>query len=773
MAQIQLDDLERTNKGREMIRSIMGDIRDRSIWLRKREIHRNLYYDNGRRLDVHWQGASDIHLPVIFEKIETMVPKLVTAFFGVDPIVTVRRPADDFDQEDTKTQEQFANWALRYDIPNFFSVVTSWFRNMLIDGVGVIKIRWERKWRDSCETHALKRDTRKGEVLPASSLMADQDTPKSNLELLGDIFGLEDIKRIDEIAPNTFNVDFVEDRRLFEDIRVEFRDSEYIDEINAIVYRPILIQDNPIIEVVEAEDFIVPYRTSNIQTAPRFAYQYWLTKEEIVQKTKIKDPRFRWDLTEEDIQRLEVGTGFPMEEIPENRRSKRVKDEIIGEFPNTLIHRKGNRYLILEFYQTDYSSENPREMVYQIPYILKKVAHAGYLDDFCPHGHRPFATIHFQSVSDRFYVPGMAERLGAINIQVNTTINQVNDNMELINNPIYFYVPAAMNIDPGILKNMPPGTGIPIHDPNAIHFPTWGQTPLANMQVMESIMMFADRITGLSPMSSGSSQMRNAPRTARGTLALISEGNIKTDILVTMAQEEGWSELLYQLFGLYAKFMPDEKWFWATGKDRAHRPVSISTKMLRGKFEFLWRGNATNTNPEVQRTLAQVRYNTAIANPLYQMDPGAMRELLRDFLMHFSEGTDVDMLLPNLPGMGTASHAPMTQRDENTTMAHGIPIEVLPTDNHQEHIQELDKFVNSQGFNMLPESLVALYVAHKQQHMSNMMAQMAQQQRAQIASGGTGEMDMMEGGGGGEQNVPQGMTLTGGTDLAALGGGVV
>ncbi len=752
---IILDIETRQTRGRELIRDITGNIRDHSIWLRKREICRNLYLDNGRRLDVHWAGASNIHLPVIFEKVEAMVPKLVNAFFGIDPIVSVSRPAGEYNPDETKEHEWFANWALRYDIPDFFVTVTSWFRNTLLDGVGVVKTRWKREWRDTCEIYALKRDTRKGEPLGASGLIADADTPKTNLDFFDELFGVKNIMTLEETGAG-FTLDIVEDRRLVRDIRVEFHDSEFVDEIEAHVFRPVLCADNPVVEVVEGEDLIVPYRAANIQTAPMIAHQYWLTKEEIIARGQSDNSRDRWDITEDDAARIESGTGYPQEEIQENRTSKRSKDEAIGEFPNTLVHRKGNKYLILEVYKTEWENGKRREVIYQIPYLLKKIVHAAYLDEACPHGRRPFATIHYQSASDRFYVPGMAERLADINIQVNTTINQVNDNQELINNPIFFYVPGGMNVDPDTLKNIPPGTGIPVHDPGAVTIPQWTQTPLANMSMLESVMMFADRITGLSPMSSGSSQMRNAPRTARGTLALISEGNVKTDIIVKMAQEEGWTELMVQLFGLYERYLSGEKWFWVIGADKTRHPASIMPKMLRGRFEYIWQGNTTNSNPEVQRTLAQLRYNTAVANPLYQYDMVAMRELLRDFLMHFSEGTNPDTILPNLPGQGTASHMPMSQKDENVSMNHGIIIEPLMTDNHQQHIADLDAAVAGAAFEQLPQHVVSLYATHKQRHMQMMADAAAQQRVAQLNSRG-----------GAEQSVPQGDAM------ATMEGGVM
>jgi len=367
---------------------------------------------------------------------------------------------------------------------------------------------------------------------------------------------------------------------------------------------------------------------------------------------------------------------------------------------------------------------------------IQAIAHVTHLDVVHPHGHRPFSAMHFVSPTDRFYTQGVAEILAPINIQVNTTINQINDAQELQNNPFGFYQPAGMTADHETLQSIPPGTLIPTNDIQSVIFPRWGTQPLANGNVIDSVLLFADRIS-VSPFSGGNTQVRNAPRTARGTLALISEGNVKSDLLVAMAQREGWREVLFQITGLYRENLTDEKYFWATGRDKKSYAEMIAPRQLKGKFEFTFTGNTTNTNPEVQRTLSQIRYQTGVANPLYQFDMVALRELLRDFYQHFSEGSDITKFLPKLPQSGIESHAPMGQKDELAIMRLGQPIDVLQTDNDAQHIDTLDRFMaDGPSTATLSREAVAFIFDHRRRHVAQL--QLKQQQAAVQDNNGIG-----------------------------------
>ena len=771
---IQLDEQKREARGRDLCKLIDMDIRDRQHALQKRMVARNLYYGLYDR-QTKRRGASNIHLPVLEEKVEGMVPKLSNAFHGAEPIVHVKRVQAEFDEVQTENNERFLNWAVETDIPNFYDVTEAWFRNTLLDGTSVLKVYWERVTRNTVEISGRQAMWRQGEV-DFSGTLIEQDRPRFIIEVMADQFpGLQDVRRedgeMDDMLPaadavgNRYRVDFLEDRRMYEDILVEVAESEFFDEVDLYVYRPIIKANRPRVEVVEYEDLIVPYRTWDLQEAERVTHRYWLTLAEF----RTQAEKEGWELSDEDWERIESAsrTADRHEQDPLDRSMKRQKDAAVGEHPEN-GGGKGSledpdapyvdgKIMMYEVYVTEDLNEDGEyeEVVHQIPVCLKKVVKSHYLEELFPHGRRPFPAAHYLRISDRWYARSLGEQLTPINLEVNAIVNMVNEAQELINNPFFFYVPHANTVDPEVLEDIQPGEGVPVSDVNAVFFPKFPQEPLANLSAVDSMLLFADRLT-IAPQAVGSSQVRNAPRTARGTLALLSESGIKTDIIITGLQKGGWRELFHQIHKLYHAFGDQSKWFHVTGEQHPRR---ITPEEMRGQFDYTFHGNSVNTNREVLRSIAQVRYSTLVANPLYSMDLNALLALTRDFLRHFGEGTDVDKLMPKLPGQG-GSHPPMDQRTELQIMAAGRPIEVLPTDDHVRHLDEIEKFQRSPAFEQLPQWAVGMIAAHQQQHM------LLLQQMAQTQGGPLG------GGAGMANNIPTGMSnAQTQTDLNAMEGG--
>lgn len=777
----------RMSRGKWLLAEIRQAIRDRSSLDDKLGLVRALYWMDKAPGAVPWAGASDVHLPVIYEKIEASVPKTVNAFWGTEPIVHVKRVPNEYMPEETDNAERLINWGIDEDIyPNFYDTSESWFRNTLRDGMSTVKIYWIRVWEKTVEIHKVKGMYNEGEMTVHGVTTLDA-RPKDALEILYEIFGQASTKHgmlgwgenkrvkfpiydetFPELTGRSFDIDFIEERRRLYCTAV-FKPSEYVDEINVHVYRKILKHDRPCVEVVEHEDLIVPYRTQNLQEADWVAQQYWLTYPEVLQRVESG----LFDIDEEQLKKLKAyANGKSQEELEDNGDLKEQKDRIIGEQTNVSNNGMANdddgepdqftnlnKLLFFEVYMRDDADQDgdPIEVVYHLCYDLQCIVASDYLSELFPHNRRPFATLKYKSISDRWYGQGIGEILVPIQLEVNTIVNYINNNQELINNPFFFYVPAATMVDPGIMKGISPGDGVPIGDINGVMFPKFQQEPLANLSAMDTLLLFADRIT-ISPMAAGSPQVRNAPRTARGTLSLLSEGNIQLDNIITRWQRTGWEELMHQLMGLYQYYLPEEKYVYVTGDNGSIASKKVSPADIRGRWMFTFTGNTVNTNREVLRTIAQVRYNTIMTHPDMAQDPVARREALKDLLRHFSEGSDIDRLMPALPGQGAYSHPPMTQDAENMSMLNGLSVDALPTDDHAAHLQTIERFTNSQTFETMAQDRVILFAMHQKQHMEMMQQQSRMGQ--QPVSPGMGN------------NVPTGISQAGGSDLSSLEGGV-
>jgi len=775
---MELDEGFRHQRGQLFVELVDQDVHD--SWGRYDQVreHRSLYYGTASAdMVLPWKGASNIHLPVMQEKVETLVPMVMAAFWGVEPVVNVERSPDEYLPEQTDDVETFLNFVVTKDIPNLHETTECWVRNMGLDGMSVIKPSWERLHRDVSHIHTLKsmydanEDTAAGQPAPEARM-------KSAVELLVDIFGpveaptgLIDAIQVggeeDGESPigTEWMVQFLEDRIVYTGY-VRFLAGIRMDEVRANVRRRILERDGVRVDVLEYEDIIVPYRTADLQSADRVTQRYWVTIEEVEELARSGE----WSLTDDDLALLRAqgtrefiadGTDPQLQtqkdgvvgEITGLRSEKRSADKSYPSYDKNKIH------VYLVHTRDVVEAGGPRvEVIYHIPHALKKVVKADYLDEVYPHGRRPFICAKYLPMSDRWAALGIGDQLTAINLEINAIINYVNNNQELINNPFFFYEPTAFNADSEGIAKLRPGQGIPVLSVQGISFPAFPQQPLANMQELSTLLMFGDRVT-LSPLNAGSSQMKNAPQTARGTLALLGEGHIKTDMLITRLQRGPWTELIEQVFGLYQEFMPDEKWYYITRSDTKRRPNRVTKSMMRGRYEFTFKGNTVNTNREVMRSMAQVRYNMVMTHPDYSTDFSVRREALRDLLKWWGDGVDISRLIPQPPGMSGYDHPPMSQQQENKALELGVPVMVLPTDAHADHLMVMDAFEKGQAFALMPAHAVGLWAMHKQQHMEQLKAQMSQQT---MPVGGTAG-----------NNVPiQGMSLAGGgNELGQLEGG--
>ena len=743
---IPLTDEEQVEKGGDLVKLIEMDVRDRVAQLHRIRFVRRAYYGPSDADSFNWdEAAANIELRVVTEKIEGAVPKISSAFWNADPIVNVHNVSRSVDEEAVDNNQAYVNYLFDQGIEDIYATTQMWFRNSHLDGTSCLKVWYEYTTRPTVVCERMKLWWMEGDM-DLTGQPVPQQRVKLPIEVLMEYFGpfvgpgpvsrgILDIEEVDvpvdqesDFDGTAFRVTFVEDSRVFENVLVRFDQSDRTDEIILKVHRHIPVHDGVRVEVVEFEDLIVPFRTNNLQRAPRVAHQYWLTMKEV--EAKVKSGEF--DLSDDDLDKMRATlSGDRMEELQDNKVLRDQKDQVNAEHGkwnsgSAMTHLEeysDNKLLFFEVYcRDDVTGDGASEVIYQIPYCLKRIIAAEFLEEKFPHGRRPFPDLHYMRVSDRWASISMGEILAPIQIEVNTIVNMVNDAQELLNNPFFFYVPSAFGNDPEGLNGIEPGQGIPIGDPNGVIFPTFPQQPLANLSAVDSMLLFADRLTISPQASSGSNQTRNAPRTARGTLALLSEGNVKTDMFVDDAGRGGFPELAHQIHALESEFGPDEKFFYVTGEAKQ---LKITQKELRGRFMYKFHGNSVNTNREVMRTIAQTRFATLSPDPLYQMDLTARQHLVDDFLRHFSEGADIEKLKPRMPGQG--DRLPLPPDTAVRMMMQGVPIQAHPMEDHAAYVSHIDRLMQGKEFEMMPEFAVALIAANYQQHSQLQQQQMTQQ----------------------------------------------
>ncbi len=732
---------------------------DRSEFLQRRIEVRDLYYKEPGIFEVvddePWEGAADIHVPVITEKVETAVPKTLSAMWRAHPFVNVQAPGDKIDNFGLKNIEVFAGWAFRHDIEDFYETFENFLRNMFIDGTSIAKTTWDRRFRRAIDPYIVKNSYKEGD-LDALGNQIEMGRRKTDVELITEVLGFGDVSNSTiNVTPQRkkegYDVRFTEAGRIYDGF-ASIEQSEVIDESIIRIHRKVIEYDAPKVENVELDHLLVPYRTKNIREAKWVAHKTWYSLSEVTKKVS----KGEWSMTKEELAHLAT-LGRNADEKSELAVQK---DKMIGESGNTgteLVETpeaqaKGfdpNHILIWEFYVKDFSDkqDDPVDVIHFIVDETEMIVGTLYHDEVFPHGKRPFAVGKYIPIPGRFYGWGMADLLFGINEGIDHTMSLVHNLTELIAHPFYFYTPYAATSNDKTLKGIRPGEGIPTSDVNGVRFVEFAQQPLQILHTsFDTLLGYGDRLT-FSPTVGGSTNYRNAPRTAKGTMALMGAAEEHLSTVVEQLQETGWRTIVEQVMSLYGLFVATDKWFRITGETQPRR---LNPRDLRHNLQYSFSGSLTSVNRDIQRQLARERYITARTDPLYNGDPRARRNLLESFLRQFSDGTDVEKEIPSLPGEGGFSHDPMEQDDEIQAMIMGMRVEVLPIDDHKKHMADIQKFKSSDAFNSLPGTVVAMIAEHHNQHQSSMQQALAvgQQQAA------TGQAPTQPDQGGGDP-VPQ------------------
>jgi hypothetical protein len=266
-----------------------------------------------------------------------------------------------------------------------------------------------------------------------------------------------------------------------------------------------------------------------------------------------------------------------------------------------------------------------------------------------------------------------------------------------------------------------------------------------------------ERLTSASNyFQGGAPSTPNAPRTFGATAAILQEGQINYDLHIKRYQGS-LIETFESAKNLYAHFKRGKLEFMAPG---ASTLSTIDVDTLRENYGVTAKSNAQNTNRAIQQQFNAILYQNLMQSPLFMTDATAMYNLTRRFaLAHDYLEFDKDVPRP-AQAMG---HAPMDQIEEIEYMRFGTNIVPLPMDNHEEHMQIIQQYMQGELSLELPPEVIPVLISHLTMHQQ--MA--AMMQRAKMVSGGSGQTQPAMGGPGGiaspnsEQQIPGGSPSAG------------
>lgn len=450
------------------------------------------------------------------------------------------------------------------------------------------------------------------------------------------------------------------------------------------------IYDGPTTEVVDVRDFFWHEAATSLENADYLIHRSWM----------------RWDQIEDAFANEAFGPergGWTMEQI-----KKRIgdKDENGASFTEELggresslfnMDRTKNRLEVLEIW------DQQRKRVVT---VLNRTALLAARDYPFWHEKAPFVACVTQP--DLFMIPGISvvEKIKDLQSALWTTMNQRIDNLNLVNNAIFWFRPDIEDIDEYTFE---PGARWPVEDPTQIQ--AWAPNPMPAEVSLGAEQLFKGDLQNLAggfPFSSGTDSGNVDQTTATG--ASLVTGLAQRSVNLAKGRiRQAFSEIGDQRLILNMQFIREPMVVPVLGIDDEEILHEIWPEILAGDYSITQEitSDAATKQEEQASAQAQLQMAMALAPILAQLSQAGAARMINmdafteDFLKAFGvEDTERYFVSqqpapPPTPGGGPPGGTPPPPGGSGGVTAPSPPVESSPAAQMQQHLATRGGVVNS------------------------------------------------------------------------------
>lgn len=396
---------------------------------------------------------------------------------------------------------------------------------------------------------------------------------------------------------------------------------------------------------------------------------------------------------------------------------------------------------------SNYAARERREVELVIRYIpeLGRIIGVQRLDEMYPRKakRRPF--VETSLVKDgSYWCPGFGELLEAAEEEL-TTNHRLGTKAGMLSvGPLIFYKPSS-GFDPETFV-YEPGQSVACEDPNGVKVVNLAADLTYTQMKEQAVIAYAERVTGQTDMNIGRAVDRpNAPRTAKQTMALLGEGDIRASLELTALRED-WGEILLHFWELYQEYAPAKLFFRVTEEDAdglldiRKGAAYMTADELGSRYDFVFKFATSASSKESGKQNQLALYQLDLQNPLIIQNPRALWKLLDRIHKAFNDDRFVD-LVPEPPDLGM----PKNPREEYTMALQGKDLFVNPLDNDQLHLLDHNKRIEDMRADpdrdedafrsMVLHVMEHVEQAEKKKLMQSMVASVAQSLAQNTATG--------------------------------------
>ena len=438
------------------------------------------------------EGRSQIVTGEVAEAIDGALPQLMRVFTTTEDIVYFE-PKGPKDEESAKQVTEYCNWVFYRDNDGTL-ILHNWFKDALLQKVGVVKSYWDDKTDVTKEEYKNLSEDELAYLLSDETLKVKKQTVE-----------------ITEMSDNMGNVVQVPT------YNVSVQKTNKSGQVK--------------IENVPPEEFLISKSAKNIEDSPFLAHRRLMTRSELSAIGYDKDivdelPAYN-DLS---FNRERIAR-FPNGEQPDQNSSLDFSMQL------------------LEVYECYIRIDEDDDGIAE----LRRIVWCGFeiLEDE-ETDYVPFHSICPIPIPHKFFGQSLADRTMDIQLQKSTITRQSLDNLYLTNNSRIGAVDGQVNIDD--LLNATPGGVIRLKNPNALVPLTVQSTFSQAMPMLEYLDAVQAKRTGVSDAQQGLDPDVLNNVTATAVAAMMKSNSGKLELIARIFAETGVKSLFKGILHLLGKY---------------------------------------------------------------------------------------------------------------------------------------------------------------------------------------------------------------------------
>ena len=476
---------------------------------------KSLEYYMGEKLGTEVDGRSQVVSTDVSDTIETILPNLLRVFTSSDQVVR----CDPVKAEDVELADQVTNY-INYIFNkdnNGFSILYTWFKDALLEKNGIVKVYWDDAKKVEQETYENLSD------YEYDLLMLDSDIEVISEESFVDEYALTRLDQFkQEAALNGQEVEEVPTPMLHNCIIKRTKSAGKVK-----------------IENIPPEEFLIQKSAKTIEEANFVAHRVMKTRSDLIEM----------GFDEDIVNDLPTSNNILYNDESLIRNST-IDDSPTDDSPDDSTAE-------IEVYECYVKVDMDGDGVAELRKVI--CAGTGYVIlENMPCDFIPFCSLTPIPMPHRFYGRSVSELVEDVQLVKSTVMRQLLDNMYLTNNNRVAIMDGMVNLD-DLLTSRPGGVVRTKQPPSQVMMPMQNQTISQQaFPLLEYLDTVRESRTGVTRYNQGM-DADALNKTATGVNALMSQSQMRMELIARVFAETGVKDLFKRIFELTCKYQDKER----------------------------------------------------------------------------------------------------------------------------------------------------------------------------------------------------------------------